>query len=403
MSQEKSVTYQSPNKKALKRLLRNKSAVVGMVIIVLAVLIAFLGYTIIPDQTPDANNQILQLDTKAAGFKVQMLEKRKNRDIPSTNFFVKMFWGAPTAYESIPINNYEIIGDKIAIDKYTGAAASEQDTLLLADIAFPLKDNAFYNFSGSNIEFELLNGDKKQIDLNDLSKKVEQQIKQKSYALGTDKFGRDNLSRLVLGVRVSLSIGVMAVLISLIIGIFMGAVAGYYRGWVDDVVMWIINVFWSIPLLLWVFALILAMGRDFWQIYLAVGLTMWVEVARIVRGQFFSIREKEFVEAAQSLGLNDFRIIFKHILPNVLGPLTVITAANFASAIIIEAGLSFLGIGVQPPAASWGIMLNEYYSYVGTSKAFLAFLPGTAILLLTLAFNLVGNGIRDALDVRSAG
>ncbi|MCL4116032.1 UNVERIFIED_CONTAM: hypothetical protein GTU68_057963 [Idotea baltica] len=230
---------------------------------------------------------------------------------------------------------------------------------------------------------------------------IENNVSKQSYLLGTDKFGRDNLSRLVLGVRVSLSIGLMAVLISLFIGVTLGALAGYYRGWVDDLIMWIINVFWSIPLLLWVFALILALGREFWQIYLAVGLTMWVEVARIVRGQFFSLREKEYVEAAHSLGLSDMRVIFKHILPNTIGPLTVITAANFASAIIIEAGLSFLGIGVQPPQPSWGIMLNEYYSYIGTSKAFLAFIPGMAILLLTLAFNLVGNGIRDALDVKS--
>jgi len=403
MNQQKPVKYQSPNKKALTRLLRNKSAVFGIVIIVIASLIALLGYAIVPDSTPDADNQILELDTKEAGFKVQMLEKRKNRQVESTNFFEKMFWGAPTAYESIPINSYQIINDKIVIDKYTGHAANEQDTLLLADIVYPLQDNGNYKLNGEKVTFVNLKNELQNTTVSELKQKTETQIKSKRYLLGTDKFGRDNLSRLVLGVRVSLSIGIMAVLISLIIGIFMGAVAGYYRGWVDDLVMWIINVFWSIPLLLWVFALILAMGNEFWQVYLAVGLTMWVEIARIVRGQFFSIREKEFVEAAQSLGFNDYRIIVKHILPNVLGPLTVITAANFASAIIIEAGLSFLGIGVQPPAASWGIMLNEYYSYVGTSKAFLAFLPGTAILLLTLAFNLVGNGIRDALDVKGTG
>ena len=165
--------------------------------------------------------------------------------------------------------------------------------------------------------------------------------------------------------------------------------------------MYIINTFWPIPVLLLIFALILALGREFWQIYLAVGLVMWVEVARVVRGQFLSVREKDFVEAAHSLGYSDFRTIFIHILPNVIGPIIVITAANFASAIIIEAGLSFLGIGVQPPMPSWGTMLNEYYGYVGTKKSFLAFLPGTAIMLLVLAFNLVGNGLRDALDVKT--
>ena len=142
------------------------------------------------------------------------------------------------------------------------------------------------------------------------------------------------------------------------------------------------------------------MGRDFWQIYLAVGLTMWVEVARMVRGQVLSMRQKEFVEAAYSLGVGHTQIIFKHILPNIMGPIVVVAASDFASAIIIEAGLSFLGIGVQPPTPSWGSMLNEYYGYIGTSKAFLALIPGFAIMLLVLAFNLLGNGLRDALDVK---
>lgn len=393
--------YLSPNQKALKRLFKNKAAVFGIIIIIFSIILAILGYLIVPDQTPHANNQILQLSTKEQGFKVNMLYKAKNREVPYSDFFTTMIWGKPAIHESIPITDHRVFEDKIIIDKYTGSASSETDTLLIADVLYAL-DKDSYQFSNNKANFVDIDGKHVEVTTNDLQEELATNVEEKRYLLGTDKFGRDNLSRLILGVRVSLSIGLMAVLISLVIGITLGALAGYYRGWVDDVVMWIINVFWSIPLLLWVFALILALGREFWQIYLAVGLTMWVEVARIVRGQFFSLREKEFVEAAQSLGLSDMRVIFKHILPNTIGPLTVITAANFASAIIIEAGLSFLGIGVQPPQPSWGIMLNEYYSYIGTSKAFLAFIPGTAILLLTLAFNLVGNGIRDALDVKSS-
>ncbi len=150
------------------------------------------------------------------------------------------------------------------------------------------------------------------------------------------------------------------------------------------------------------FAMILALGQHFALIYLAVGLTMWVEMARIVRGQFFSIREKEFVEAAESLGFSAFRTIFRHILPNISGPIIVIAAQNFATAILIEAGLSFLGIGVQPPKPSWGGVLNEYYKSIGTDSGFLALYPALAIMIMVLAFNLVGNGLRDALDVKTS-
>lgn len=222
----------------------------------------------------------------------------------------------------------------------------------------------------------------------------------KRYVLGTDVFGRDVFSRLVLGTRVSLSVGVISVFISLVLGILLGLAAGYYRGWVDNVVMWLINVIWSLPTLLLVIAITFALGKGFWQIFLAVGLTMWVELARIVRGQVFSLREMEYIQAAKMLGFSDFRIMLKHILPNCLGPIVVICAANFASAILLEAGLSFLGLGVQPPFPSWGQMLNENYTYIAFGAAHLALAPGIAIMLLVMSFNFVGNGLRDALDVK---
>ena len=164
--------------------------------------------------------------------------------------------------------------------------------------------------------------------------------------------------------------------------------------------MWFINVVWSIPTLLLVIAITFALGRGFWQIFVAVGLTMWVEVARVVRGQIMSIREKEFVEAGFALGYSNFRIIFKHILPNIMSPVIVISAANFAAAILIEAGLSFLGIGVQPPMPSWGSMIKEYYSFIILDSAYLAIVPGIAIVILVLAFMTLGNALRDTLDVK---
>jgi peptide/nickel transport system permease protein len=203
------------------------------------------------------------------------------------------------------------------------------------------------------------------------------------------------------GSLISLSVGFIAVFISLIIGTLLGAIAGYYGGKTDKVVMWAINVIWSIPTLLLVIAITFAFGKGFWKVFIAVGLTMWVEVARVVRGQFLSLRQKEYVEAAKALGYSDFRIIFKHLLPNASGPLIVIAAANFASAILIEAGLSFLGIGAQIPTPSWGNMIKEHYTLITTDLAYLALLPGICIMLLVLSFMLVGNGLRDAFDVRN--
>ena len=181
----------------------------------------------------------------------------------------------------------------------------------------------------------------------------------------------------------------------------MGAIAGYFGGKIDAVIMWIINVTWSIPTLLLVIAITLALGKGFWQVFIAVGLTMWVEVARVVRGQVMSVKQLQYVNAAKALGYNDFRIITKHILPNSMAPVIIISAANFAAAILIESGLSFLGIGAQPPMPSWGGIIKDHYSYIILGKPFLAIIPGLAIMSLVTAFMLMGNALRDALDVKN--
>jgi peptide/nickel transport system permease protein len=218
--------------------------------------------------------------------------------------------------------------------------------------------------------------------------------------LGTDPYGRDYLSRLILGIRVSLSVGLIAVLISLFIGVSLGALAGYFGGKVDALISWFMNVTWSLPSLLLIIAISFALGKGFWQVFIAVGLSTWVDVARLVRGQVMSLKEVEFVEAARALGFSTGRTIANHILPNIAGPILVVASANFASAILLETGLSFLGFGAQPPMPSWGSMIKEHYGYIIMDAAYLAVLPGLAIMLTVYAFNLLAIGLRDAFDVK---
>ncbi len=394
----------SPGSKALQRLLKNKPAIFGMLVIVIAVIIAILGYAITPDSTPNANDQVNEINLKPPGFKIKLLKVRKNKDIEEKSFFSCMLYGAENPYRLVPINEYDINGDTIDLQVYVGKdMPGTAMQLNLADVVYPISvtQQEIVNNSGQ-LSFYTQGGSPENVLIADLQKDVESNIYERTYHFGTDGLGRCLLSRLLIGIRVSLAVGLLAVLISLTIGIFMGAIAGYFGGRVDDFVMLIINTMWSIPTLLLVFALVLALGRGFWQIFVAIGLTMWVDVARIVRGQVMSLRKVQFVEAANSMGFGHRRIIGRHILPNILGPVMVVAAANFAIAILIEAGLSYLGFGIQPPTPSWGTMLSENYSFLLKSdNPFPAIVPGLAIMVMVLAFNLIGNGFRDALDVKT--
>ncbi|MEO6305355.1 MAG: ABC transporter permease [Bacteroidia bacterium] len=337
-----------------------------------------------------------------------MLAVQKNEEKPNSNLFSTMIFGKNETFSYYTIHDYKFKGKDIIVEEFTGNVDNKGatfSTFNVADVVYAIDTKypivydslrmqvSFYEVGNSRVINRSVS------ELQEIIKK--DHVISKSFLLGTDLLGRDLLSRLLIGTRISLSVGLVSVIISIFIGILLGAIAGYYRGKTDSAIMWLINVVWSIPTLLLVIAITLVLGKGILQVFIAVGLTMWVDVARIVRGQILSIREKEFVEAGRALGFKNMRIILRHILPNVMGPVVVMAASNFASAILTEAGLSFLGIGAQPPVPSWGEMTNAHHGYILMDKAYLAFIPGIAIMILVLAFMLVGNGLRDALDTRS--
>ncbi len=349
-----------------RRMRKNKLAVAGLIIVAILMITAILGAFITP---MDPNRQVLDYVKKQSGFHGNLL-------------VLKSKGGAYTE-EFLPIASFVVQGDSVLYKDLLDRPGSIHKSMLVGS-----KESDWH--------------------------------REPLYILGTDNLGRDVLSRLIDGAKVSMTVGLFAELLTLVIGVFLGALAGYFRGWVDGIVMYIANVIWSFPFILLVIALSIAWqslwgdfvkivepvypnirfaNQGFWQAFIAIGIANWVDTARIVRGQFFSLRETEYVEATRAVGFGSLRTIFRHILPNALGPITVVTTAGFASAIIAEASLAFLGLGVQPPMASWGQMINDGSGNImaGTNLGLIIY-PSLVIALAVFGFNMLGDGLRDALD-----
>lgn len=338
----------------------------------IAIFVAVFAYPLATDDTTDANNMIVELSAKPVGYSSTILQIPKLIN-PTNQSSWQTFWtGKQNLYNAIPITNYSINNDSLYVQHYIDDGISET-------LQFPLQ---IWNTT----------------DTTAIKTKF---IKEKRFILGTDRYGRDIFSRLIIGTRISLGVGLIAMSMSLVIGFIFGALAGWYGKWVDGLIMWLINILWAIPTLLLIFAITITIGKGFWEIFIAIGLTSWVSTARLIRGQVMQIKNQDFIIAAKTLGIPSLQIITKHILPNIIGPIMVIGASNFATAILVEAGLSFLGFGVQPPTPSWGLMIKEHYSFLIAGNPIPALIPGFAIMVLVFALNIIGNQLRDTLDVKN--
>jgi len=348
--------------------------------------VSIVAYYVVPDNTAYANLQVVEIAFRQPGYRCYFLKIPVER--PEQHFFLKKLWqGERVTYTVQAFERYTLVQDSLLV--YFGTIPQPKNkqmmSIYLPDFYHKAK---FLGWISSHQAY-------------DPAWLVDHFVEKRVFWLGTDRLGRDYLSRLIVGGRMSLLAGFLGMMISLIIGTTIGLLAGYFRGWADRILVWLFSVMWSLPTILLVMAISFALGKGFLPVMVAIGSTIWVDVARTVRGQVLSIREKLYITAAHALGIPPWRIMLFYVFPEIRSILFILAATNFNTAMLVESGVSFLGLGIQPPIPSWGNLIRDYYPHLVLPTAYLAILPGFLLAIVIFCLMIIANELRDYYDVRN--
>lgn len=372
----------------------------GISYIALVFLMSSLGSFVRPDPTKNADLQHITISRAAPLSTFDFIKVRRNVITEDVGWTQRLFnGGLPDQYHWIPFDEFNISGDSIEIEVATTGNLTNRERYATLDVLYSLKKSEMAWEPGQQFKtVKTLDQQVVEVERKQLAATVrEQAIAQKTFLLGTDQYGRDLLSRWIAGGIPSIIIGLFSVFLALLIGTTIGLVAGYFGTWVDTFLSWVINVFLSVPAILFVIAITLMLGAGLVAVMIGISSILWVEMAQIIRGEVRSISEKEYIKAARLMGQSHFGIIVYQILPNLWSLLVVLCVSNFAEAVLLESGLSFLGIGIQPPIPSWGNMIRESYGYIITDGAYLALVPGIGVVALVLSFYAIGTNVKTLL------
>lgn len=364
-------------------------------------MVAVFGSYLRPDSSQFASTQNRSLAKLKPLTRVQFLKYRMNKPLSKKGWRERIHnGGIESDFVYYPYDKLSMSGNSVTID-FRGRSRTYQ----MADILYaidPITVESIGQSTSTAFTFVDIDNNSQATTTRAMTSEIEgENLVSKTFLFGTDALGRDVLSRLMAGSAVSLSVGFFAVCASVFLGLMIGLFAGYFGGIVDRMLSWSMNLFWSVPAILLVVSVTIALGTGVQALIIGIALVLWVEMAQVVRHTVLSIRLKDFVKALRLMGLSHFKILFKHIIPGLMGPIAVLASTSFAEAIMLEAGLSFLGIGVQPPQPSWGNMIRDSYGYIiAGDSAFLAIIPSTALIVLILSFVFVSNGLKEMTDVK---